>query len=298
MKKSKLLILFPVMGLFLSGCTFQEGLQSTKSWINSHIYQPLKSFFSSSSTPAPSEEGKKEEEKKDEGKTFSFADLEKYYADEGFSGVKIPEYKCASSSATMSVFDAEDYPNYMLIKGSNATEMATFIGSFSTTDWEKYESNGQTYFAFGGFPEPGESAPLVSIADYSSNAQVGGIIVAFDIYEEPAVVAEFPREQVNTFLTDNEFGFSFAESASTEFLALSNSFSVVEDTYNGYPILYLYVNAAGVFDGVDAIIAPLVAGAGYELDSDASEEGYKVYSDGYCGVYVEDCTTYTSVTFY
>ena len=77
MKKSKLLILFPIMGLFLSGCTFQEGLQSTKSWINSHIYQPLKSFFGSSSTP--SEEGKKDEEKKfmkEINKTIDYIEVE------------------------------------------------------------------------------------------------------------------------------------------------------------------------------------------------------------------------------
>ena len=284
MKKSKLLILFPVMGLFLSGCTFQEGLQSTKSWISSHIYHPLKDFFSGSSTP--SEEGKKDEggkeQPKDEGKTFSFADWEKYFADEGYTGVKIPDYKCASSSATMSVYDEDYYPNYMLIKGSNATEMGTFVGSFSS-DWEKYESSGQYYFAFGGFPEPGQSAPLVSIADYSSDADVGGIIVAFDIYEEPEVVASFPLEKVNEFLTANSFGFTFSEADATALSALSTEFSFYSEEG------YAHVEFKGEIESevLAAVDATLVAaeftyyeGYGYYDESFAYAVGTDV-DEGY-----------------
>lgn len=189
MKKSKLLILFPIMGLFLSGCTFQEGLQSTKSWINSHIYQPLKSFFSSSSTPAPSEEGKKEEEKKEEekkeeGKSFSFADWEKDYADQGFSGVKIPEYKCASSSATITQPYAEEAPYYYVVKGSSVDEMKAFVQSFSS-DWEAVVDNYGDYdLYFGGDLEEGESCPDVYVGDYTAES-AAGIVVAFYTYTQP-----------------------------------------------------------------------------------------------------------------
>ena len=249
MKKSKLLILFPVMGLFLSGCTFQEGLQSTKSWINSHIYQPLKSFFSSSSTPAPSEEGKKdeekkEEEKKDEGKTFSFADWEKEYADQGFAGVKIPDYKCASSSATISQPYGEDYPNYYVIKGSSVAEMKEYVKSFST-DWEAVVDNYGDYdLYFGGDIEEGESCPDVYVADYTS-LSLGGILVGFLIYTQPysAVPNSLISEDLNISIslpeyTGTKYGYYYDDSTtqygpSLTILVPAESEAAAVTTYEG-----------------------------------------------------------------
>ena len=45
MKKRKILVLFPLLGLLLSGCTFQEGVTTTKNWISDHIIQPIKNLF-------------------------------------------------------------------------------------------------------------------------------------------------------------------------------------------------------------------------------------------------------------
>ena len=45
MKKRKILVLFPLLGLLLSGCTFQEGYTTTKNWISDHIIQPIKNLF-------------------------------------------------------------------------------------------------------------------------------------------------------------------------------------------------------------------------------------------------------------
>ena len=45
MKKKKIVVLFPLLGLLLSGCTFQEGFASVKSWVGSHIYHPAKDFI-------------------------------------------------------------------------------------------------------------------------------------------------------------------------------------------------------------------------------------------------------------
>jgi len=60
MKRRKILVFIPLLGLFLSGCTFQEGFATAKSWIGTNIYHPVKDFFEGLI-------GKKDEEKKEEG---------------------------------------------------------------------------------------------------------------------------------------------------------------------------------------------------------------------------------------
>ena len=45
MKRRKILVLIPMLGLFLSGCTFQEGFATAKSWIGEHIYHPVKDWI-------------------------------------------------------------------------------------------------------------------------------------------------------------------------------------------------------------------------------------------------------------
>jgi hypothetical protein len=45
MKKRKILLLIPFAGLVLSGCTFQEGWQTTTNWLNNNIWTPVKTFF-------------------------------------------------------------------------------------------------------------------------------------------------------------------------------------------------------------------------------------------------------------
>ena len=57
MKKRKILVLFPVLGLLLSGCTFQEALGNVKDWTNGHIIDPIKNLING---------GEKEEQKDDE----------------------------------------------------------------------------------------------------------------------------------------------------------------------------------------------------------------------------------------
>ena len=44
MKKRKILYLFPLAALILSGCTFQEGLETAKSFFGENIYEPIKGF--------------------------------------------------------------------------------------------------------------------------------------------------------------------------------------------------------------------------------------------------------------
>ena len=272
MKKSKLLILFPVMGLFLSGCTFQEGLQSTKSWINSHIYQPLKSFFGSSSNP--SEEGKKDEEKKeekkDEGKVFSWEEIEKVYADAGFTGVEIPDYKCASADASLTQPYPEDEPYTYVIKGSSAAEMKAYADLFVSSTWYKQvDDYGDYHFLLGDIPAAGESTPYVYVGDYTAEA-AAGIMVAFDIYETPVPSAEFPLSDVNSFLTESSFGFTLSEADAAALSALSTEFTFYGE--EGYAHVQFKGEIAS--EVLAAIDATLVA-AEYTYDSE-----YGAYYDG------------------
>ena len=280
MKKSKLLILFPVMGLFLSGCTFQEGLQSTKSWINSHIYQPLKAFFSSSSTP--SEEGKKDEEKKDEekkdeGKVFSWEEVEKVYADAGFAGVEIPDYKCASASASLTQPYPEDEPYTYVIKGSSADEMKAFADLFVSSTWYKQvDSYGDYHFLLGDIPAEGESTPYVYVGDYTAEA-AAGIMIAFDIYETPTSSADFPLSDVNGFLTtySSVFGFTLSQAEADALSALSTAFTFSSGVDEDGPYAQIAI-LGDVESEVLAIIDTTLVNAEYTY-----YEGYGYYDASY-----------------
>ena len=58
MKKRKILVLFPLLGLLLSGCTFQEGYTTTKNWISDHIIQPIKNLFNKNKGSGGNDSGK------------------------------------------------------------------------------------------------------------------------------------------------------------------------------------------------------------------------------------------------
>jgi len=45
MKRRKILVLIPMLGLFLTGCTFEEGFATVKSFIGQNIYHPAKDFI-------------------------------------------------------------------------------------------------------------------------------------------------------------------------------------------------------------------------------------------------------------
>lgn len=64
MKKRKILYLFPLAALVLSGCTLQEGLEGAKDFIGSKIYSPLKALVQKLMGKEAEEE--KEEKKEDQ----------------------------------------------------------------------------------------------------------------------------------------------------------------------------------------------------------------------------------------
>ncbi len=64
MKKRKILYLFPVAALLLSGCTVEEGLSTVKGFVRENIYTPLKSWVKQ----LLGQEEQKKEDKKDDQK--------------------------------------------------------------------------------------------------------------------------------------------------------------------------------------------------------------------------------------
>jgi len=62
MKKRKILVLFPFLGLLLSGCTIQEGFETVKSFFEDKVYNPVKDWITGG--------GKKEEPSGGETKTL------------------------------------------------------------------------------------------------------------------------------------------------------------------------------------------------------------------------------------
>lgn len=69
MKRRKILVLIPMLGLFLTGCTFEEGFAKAKSFIGQNIYHPAKDFIegligkkdSEEEEQKPSEDGGKQD---------------------------------------------------------------------------------------------------------------------------------------------------------------------------------------------------------------------------------------------
>ena len=79
MKKRKILVLFPFLGLLLSGCTLQEALGNVKDWTNGHIIDPIKNLFNGGEKEEQQDE---DEHKGDEGGetevTIRYIELEDY----------------------------------------------------------------------------------------------------------------------------------------------------------------------------------------------------------------------------
>ena len=77
MKKRKILFLFPLVGLLLTGCSFEEVLANAQTWLNDKIVQPAKDFIDNI-TGGGKEEKKEDEGGKDEEKTVKRILVESY----------------------------------------------------------------------------------------------------------------------------------------------------------------------------------------------------------------------------
>ena len=65
MKKRKILYLFPLAALLLSGCSFQEAFKTAKSWVGHNVYYPFKSWINNEGWEDKS--GEKEEKGGEDG---------------------------------------------------------------------------------------------------------------------------------------------------------------------------------------------------------------------------------------
>lgn len=293
MKKSKLLILFPVMGLFLSGCTFQEGLQSTKSWIKSHIYQPLKSFFGSSSTP--SEEGKKEEEKKEETKVpFPSSEIEAFVKSLGLSDT-VPEYSgtAISYKFTSSAESGYGYLDIEVGTGNESAGVSTYGADLKKVGYTEMEGSGSGAYYYLSKNE--ELELCVYDGNSASTPTPGFVFVDISEYIPVEVTEGFPVEAANAFLTENEFGFTISESEGEALSALAEVFGSTsgEGTYGPY----LQVYAAGSFaDDAENILKENITSNGYTLNSEASYAYYE--NDEELSVQFYEQSGYTIIMFY
>lgn len=79
MKKRKILVLFPFLGLLLSGCTLQEALGNVKDWTTGHVLDPIKNLINGGEKEEQQDE---DEHKEDEGGetevTIRYIELEDY----------------------------------------------------------------------------------------------------------------------------------------------------------------------------------------------------------------------------
>ena len=64
MKRRKILYLFPLAALILSGCTFEEAVTKAKSFLSTSIYHPAKDFVDGLAGIEKQEEEKPAEEQK------------------------------------------------------------------------------------------------------------------------------------------------------------------------------------------------------------------------------------------
>lgn len=227
---------------------------------------------------------------KEQGVVFSFADRVAEYEAKGYTGVVIPDYICESSEATLTQPYPTEYPTYWLIKGSSSEEMAAFVSSFSET-WEDVVDSYGDHYLYLGSPEPGESCPCIYVGDYTAES-LAGILLSFDEYTEPAVVASFPLEEVNAYLTENSayYGFTFSQAEADAISALTTSFVFQSGTDSyGYPIAYVIMDGSIVSE-VLAVIDSTITAAGFAYDED-----YEAYINSmYCFIYavVEESSTY------
>lgn len=225
------------------------------------------------------------------GITFSFSERVAEYEAAGYTGVEIPDYVCADSSATLSAI--EGYDGYYLIKPSSAAEMEAFVASFSSAWDDETDSYGDHHLYLGS-PEPGESCPYIYVGDYTAES-LAGIVIEFSEYTEPAVAAGFPLEEVNAYLTENssDYGFTISEAEAAAISELSDSFVFYSGTYNGYPICQITIGGE-VAAEVEAIMVDTITAAGFEYYS--TYEAY--YNSIYCMISFAAEEGYTYFTIY
>ena len=251
----------------------------------------------SGSSSTSSSSSSSEEPPIQQGVTLSFEGGVAYFESEGFAGVEIPNYECASSDAKLTQPDVEEYPTAYIIKDSNADEMEAYLDVLDKAGWTIFEESSGYYADLYAIEEEGAKTPEIYIADFSgySVEEYDGIAIQFLIYEIPVSAASFPLEDVNAYLAENAlaYGFTLSQAEADALSALSTSFVFQSGTDSyGYPIAYV-VMSGDVASQALAIIASTIEAAGFEYDSDY--DAY--YNEYYYAVYALVQEGYTYLVF-
>lgn len=228
------------------------------------------------------------------GVTLSFDGGVAYFASEGFAGVSIPSYKCASSSATLVQPDVESYPTAYIVKESTSDEMMSYLDVLYKAGWTIFEESSGYYADLYAVEEEGAKTPEIYIADLtnSSSEDYKGILIQFMIYEVPVSSASFPLEEVNSYLSEygTYYGFTLSQIEADALSALSTSFVFQSGTdSNGYPIAYVIMSGEVASEALE-VIKDTITAAGFTWDDEY--EAY--YNSSYWAIYsfVQESNTY------
>lgn len=171
MKNRKILYLFPLVGLILSGCNFQEGVAKAKSYLSGNVYHPVKDFLDglsgkSNEEEKPQEEKKQEEEQKPqdvqpnpdtpeepkvEPKVYLGKEVEAFFW-EFEHVVEVPDYKSYDEKSYVSVDDSYSTIGVLnvIIENSTREEMLTYVADLEKCGWTlKADEDGDYEGQFG-----------------------------------------------------------------------------------------------------------------------------------------------------
>ena len=301
MKNSKkLLVLIPALGLFLSGCSFQEVKHSIgESWVGQHIlhpiYDPIKNLINGDKKEeqkSGEKEEQKEEEKKEEQKRTNNlpAAANEYTASLG-SEILLPDF---SGTAT-SVEFMEEYNCLDIAVGAGneaagvATYQADLLATGDFVEGEEDEYGDMHYISADGYYDvcPWDSTTNTTPIDGHVYVQLNP---SFPNYEGKS----FPLQFVNNYLNAlPAYGFTLSKANGDAFSALASNFvSYLTYDSNDFP-MYVVGFEGDISDQVIAVIEPIITEAGYEYDSD--DGAY--YNDYYYGVGVTVDEGYTFLVF-
>ena len=299
-KSNKLLVLVPVLGLFLAGCSYQEVKHSiSTSWIGEHIlhpvYDPIKKLIKGDKEEAKPEEEPKEEtpsevtpsedpapsegeggestdpetpaEEEEEEKGYSFKSEVEYFASKGIADVVIPNYPSETAVVT---YD-KDYGFYLAVEETEdlmVADMAAYVEVLTKAGWNLTKDKYDDYSGYFG-----STAAYVSIQNdinYPADEPYGGIVIQFiaKIFDESLYESLFAAFEMDVKIPH----FDTSDPSST---------TDMNGSAAEYGLLYVYVNKATAED-LTAFETALV-GAGWV---DESESGYVVYHYGETDAYV------------
>lgn len=199
MKKSKkFLVLIPVLGLFLSGCSFQEVKHSIgESWIGQHIlhpiYDPIKNLINGDKKEEQKggEQDKEEEQKQPEEETdpegaFPSVKITSFFKKYGFEGATLPRYEIAAENGSFEESEHEEYAEYGIVayyvyaNNSTRDEMEAYAAALTSAGWTLEKDQFEDYEG-----ELGETGLSVNLVDWT---------VEHDEDEDPYVTIAFVYE--------------------------------------------------------------------------------------------------------